>query len=339
MNLKKKRFSIIIPNLNGGQYIEQAILSVLEQNYPNFEIIVMDGGSTDSSVEIIKKYESHLAYWESTPDRGQAHAINKGLEKATGDLFDWLNSDDIIAPDTFWKVANAFDQNPDAYVVCGKMTHFGENDFRKPVRMRAFPEIEKSILFGSMSGPSMYFRLDKFKEVGPLEKRLHFCFDLEFWCRFLERYDQKRLHFIDDNLCFFRLHPASKSVNYYDSFSEDQYLIFRSILHSVKKEEPFALSPEKLNISENYERDWSFTDIDPILFKALFLQKIIERLHQRITFLSIVRLYFQSLIISPINRGVPFYTIPLRAFRWKLLDKFGLYKTWVSDHQASLEKE
>ena len=90
------KISIVTPNYNYGQFIEETIRSVLLQGYPNLEYIIIDGGSTDNSVEIIKKYEKRLTYWVSEPDRGQAHAINKGLEMATGEWFNWINSDDLL---------------------------------------------------------------------------------------------------------------------------------------------------------------------------------------------------------------------------------------------------
>ncbi len=328
------KFSIVIPNLNGGNFLEEAILSVLHQNYPNIELIIIDGGSKDNSVEIIKKYAAHLAYWESKPDRGQAHAINKGLEKATGDLFDWLNSDDRIAPGTFRRVVQAFEEQPYAFVVCGKMTHFGGDLYQTPVRMRVFPQMEKSILFGSLSGPSMYFKLDKFRVVGQLDERLHFCFDLEFWCRFLEKFGQERTLFIDDNLSYFRLHPGSKSVNFLDSFSEDQYLIFRSILNALGKKEPSELSPDRIGIHKNYERKWSFPKLNTQLFYALFLHKMIEKFHHRITFPQIFAQYTISFILAPFRRSWSFYLLPIRAVRWKVLGKLGIYKTWVSDYKS-----
>ncbi|WP_461485736.1 glycosyltransferase family 2 protein, partial [Pedobacter sp.] len=102
------KISIVTPSYNQGQYIEETILSILNQNYPNLEYIIIDGGSTDHTVEIIKKYEDRITYWVSEKDNGQSHAINKGFEKATGEIFAYLNSDDCYYPNTFWEIANTY---------------------------------------------------------------------------------------------------------------------------------------------------------------------------------------------------------------------------------------
>ena len=99
------KITVVTPNYNYGHYLEETIRSVLLQGYPNLEYIIIDGGSTDNSVEIIKKYESYVTYWESKPDRGQTHAINKGLERATGEIFNWINSDDILMPGALLAIA------------------------------------------------------------------------------------------------------------------------------------------------------------------------------------------------------------------------------------------
>lgn len=108
------KISIVTPSYNQGQFIEKTICSVLDQNYPNLEYVVIDGGSTDESVEIIKKYEKHLTYWVSEPDRGQSHAINKGLAHCTGDVFSWLNSDDYLEKNALFSVAETWKEKPDA---------------------------------------------------------------------------------------------------------------------------------------------------------------------------------------------------------------------------------
>lgn len=102
------KLSIVTPNFNGGEYLEATIKSVLSQNYPNLEYIIIDGGSTDESVAIIKKYESQLAFWVSEPDKGLYDAIQKGFDKSTGEIMAWINSDDLYHPKAFFTVAEIF---------------------------------------------------------------------------------------------------------------------------------------------------------------------------------------------------------------------------------------
>ena len=113
------KISILMPSYNQGPYLETAIQSVLAQDYPNKELILIDGGSTDTSPDIIRRYQSHLAYSISEPDRGQTHALNKALPHATGEIIGWLNSDDYYLPGAFRHAAEAFRQNPDALLVHG----------------------------------------------------------------------------------------------------------------------------------------------------------------------------------------------------------------------------
>src|SRR5687768_13083798 len=107
--MNSPKISIITPSYNQGRFIEETILSVINQNYPNLEYIIIDGGSTDNTVEIIRKYEQHLAYWVSEKDGGQSEAINKGFKKATGDIVCWINSDDFFMPGALSKVADCFE--------------------------------------------------------------------------------------------------------------------------------------------------------------------------------------------------------------------------------------
>ena len=112
------KISIITPSYNQGIFIEETILSVLDQNYPNLEYIIMDGGSTDNTVDIIKKYEDRITYWISEKDNGQSDAINKGFHKSTGDILHWLNSDDVLVPRALNMLVEYLSNNPD--IICLK---------------------------------------------------------------------------------------------------------------------------------------------------------------------------------------------------------------------------
>jgi len=120
------KISIVTPSYNQGQFLEETILSVLNQQYSNLEYIVIDGGSADQSVDIIRRYEDKLAYWITEKDRGQVDAINKGLAHATGDIFAFINSDDVYLPGTFAAVAKYFETHPETEWVCGDTMMFGE---------------------------------------------------------------------------------------------------------------------------------------------------------------------------------------------------------------------
>jgi glycosyltransferase involved in cell wall biosynthesis len=128
------KLSIVTPSFNQGQFLEETILSVLNQGYEHLEYIVVDGGSTDNSVEIIRSYEKHLAYWVSEKDRGQVHALNKGLEKVTGDVFAFINSDDVYVPGTFNAVIDHFSSRPATEWVCGDTIMFGTGHKTEIVR-------------------------------------------------------------------------------------------------------------------------------------------------------------------------------------------------------------
>ena len=127
------RISIVTPSYNQGRFIEETIQSVLGQGYPNVEYIIIDGGSTDNTVEIIRKYAKHLTYWVSEPDRGQSHAINKGLARCTGDLFGWINSDDVLMPGALEVVAEAWRRRP-GRIISGATSIFDEHGQRSLVR-------------------------------------------------------------------------------------------------------------------------------------------------------------------------------------------------------------
>lgn len=219
---KLPTISIVTPSYNQGDYLEQTMKSVLDQQYPHFEYIVMDGGSTDNSVEIIKQYASQLTYWESHPDKGQTDAISRGFLKATGDILYYLNSDDILLPGALELVGQWFMSHPNEHWVTGGMFFIGSNN--DLIRQRldrtyylwgdsvSFQQL-KSIGVTSFGQQSTFWRRDAYFEVGELNKNLHFCFDFDL---FLKLSKKSKSGHIPSFLSSFRIHPQSKTMTIED---------------------------------------------------------------------------------------------------------------------------
>lgn len=194
------RITIVTPSYNQGQYLEETILSVLSQGYPNLEYMIIDGGSTDESVDIIKKYADKLSYWVSKPDRGQSHAINKGFARASGDWLAWLNSDDIYLPDTLRTLALLAQENPKANWIVGTTIIANENLQEEGLfyphhntgewRSRNYHSSTSWIdmLCSRQSGtalpqPSSFWRRSATRETGLLDENLHYIMDHEYYIR------------------------------------------------------------------------------------------------------------------------------------------------------------
>lgn len=215
MRRQYPRISIVTPSFNQGKFLEETILSVLNQNYPNLEYIIIDGGSTDNSIKIIKKYEEQLAYWVSERDRGQTHAINKGFHKCTGDILHWLNSDDVLFPASLDLVAEFFEQHTDIDCVIGDLEIIGPNGqfltFKKAV-----PFDFKTALYTSclVPQPSTLFTRRAWEKTGDLDILLNYQMDFEFFLR-MARVGIK-FGLLKKPLAKFRLHAESKTVSEYN---------------------------------------------------------------------------------------------------------------------------
>jgi Glycosyltransferases involved in cell wall biogenesis len=207
------KISIVTPSYNQGQFLEETIRSILLQDYPNLEYIIMDGGSTDNSVEIIKKYEPWLTYWVSEKDNGQSHALNKGFRKATGDLIGWQNSDDYYGVSAFAPVALAWAQNSGIRVFYGKVFLIDDNKnivgtFQ--TKNTSLGNIPNTFPFLGFSNQSMFIDRKIIDNGFFLDEQFKYAMDAEFWIRLiLSRYEFK---YIDDCIGFFHLHPAGKSA-------------------------------------------------------------------------------------------------------------------------------
>lgn len=210
MNQPLPRISVITPSFNQGQFIEQTILSVLSQGYPNLEYIIMDGGSADNSVEVIKKYENKISHWQSKKDKGQAAAINEGFSKATGDILCWLNSDDAWMPGILQKVVQLFSNMEDAEIIFGNCLHF--NDQSKKTRgsdvVKAQQRFQLS-LCDYIIQPSSFFTKTVWHQTGPLNETLNFAFDWDWFIRAQKA--GAALTPVQEYFSLYRIHDAHKS--------------------------------------------------------------------------------------------------------------------------------
>jgi glycosyltransferase involved in cell wall biosynthesis len=230
------KISIVTPSYNQSKYIEKTICSVLSQNYPNLEYIIIDGGSTDGSVDIIKKYESKISYWISETDNGQSDALNKGFSRASGEILAWINSDDHYKDFVFFKVAEVM-SNPEIMIINGDCEMFfeslkntfhckgGEVTFNRLIRYWEDQYCPPQ--------PSIFFRKEVLDEVGLLNLDLKYTMDYELWLRMTLKH---KFTYIPDVFSYYLIHQESKSGsgNGFKKFIPEARLISSEYLKKVK---------------------------------------------------------------------------------------------------------
>lgn len=232
--------SVVTPSYNQGQFIEETIRSVLLQGYPNLEYIIIDGGSTDRSVEIIRKYSPWLTYWVSEPDRGQCDAINKGLRIATGDIVCWLNSDDLFLCGALCKVGQAFARNPNVQIVTGYTIRTDSHlrlmfNHYVPVQTRWLAK--RGIIYFSQQ--STFWKSKLLDEVGYLDESLHNSLDTDLWLRFLAA--PVKIAHLREFLAVWRLHDECKSVKFAER-RDREHLMLRGRHQTMRYSNPGMLA-------------------------------------------------------------------------------------------------
>lgn len=207
------KISIVTVNFNYGQFIEETIRSVLLQGYPDLEYIIIDNGSTDNSVKIIKKYEKWLTFWAVDPNKGQPKAINTGMQKVTGDIFNWINSDDILTCDCLSKVAALWRYSPGS-LICGRALLFDDNGSKKIIH-NANISLENLIFHWTgrihFAQPAIWIPAQAIERVGPLDESFYYFFDFDWVARLVQHYP---VCYTDSVFSGYRLHPLSKTVSF-----------------------------------------------------------------------------------------------------------------------------
>jgi glycosyltransferase involved in cell wall biosynthesis len=213
------RVSIIMPSYNQGEFIEESIRSVLLQGYHDLEYIIIDGGSTDESIEIIRRYEPWLAYWVQEPDRGQSHAINKGFERATGSIINWLNSDDLLYPGALRAIVLGFAENPNTGMIYGtgaKINAQGDTVVKEIHYRPHDPHLLKTRY--CMLQQSAFMRRSTLLDVGLLDESIEYFMDWELSLRLSRR---QLIYAIPEPIGMFRIQPAAKTqVSGWDRMQE-----------------------------------------------------------------------------------------------------------------------
>lgn len=213
--------SIVTPSFNQGEFIEETIRSLLLQGYPNLEYIVIDGGSTDNSVEVIKKYEPWLTYWVSEPDRGQTHAVNKGFERSNGEILAWLNSDDTYEKNALQHVAMLLNEKPNVDLLYGNVKIIDERG-QTITELRSVPFDSTAFFYETVhiaSQSAVFWRRELFFKVGMLDENYSFAMDRELLVRFIQA--GAKFWFLHSLLGTYRCHSSSKTFGTVDKSKQE----------------------------------------------------------------------------------------------------------------------
>ena len=239
--------SVVTPSYNQKEYLEECIDSILSQNYPHLEYAIMDGGSTDGSVEIIKKYEKHLKFWKSAKDNGQYSAINEGFSHTSGEVMTWLNSDDLLYPRTLHLVGSVFARRTEVNWLTGRPSIVSQQkmsmlDFRRWTRKELFTENN-----GFIQQEGTFWRRKLWEQAGnKISENYQYASDFELWARFF-RYD--RLYSLVNLNAGFRKHEAQKTEHYLEAYKKESAEIIKSEMKTGR--EFNSAAPEAIIVDEN----------------------------------------------------------------------------------------
>jgi len=316
------KISIVTPSFNQGLYIEDTIRSVVEQNYPLIEYIVIDGGSNDQSVDIINKYRDRIFYFISEKDTGQSEAINKGFRKATGEIIAWLNSDDMYFPYTLNTVAEIFEKNKEVDLIYGDVEHFYEDGGKEYYSVSCFEAVD-FLSRVSVHQPSVFWRKKILDNAGLLDEKLQYLMDYDLWMRIFFNYNTLK---VDKLLSRFRIHKNAKTSNNPPGLYYDYRKVFSRFINSCSSPGKVSVLDE-LGIYDNPENIsyTFFRDMNEEMVNKAFIRYIKNCIIQEYSWGNIKRvnhlIFHKKNPISDMNNFILFLKnntgIGLLKYKWK----------------------
>ncbi len=235
--------SLVTPSYNQARYLEAPIRSGLAQDGVEIEYLIVDGGSTDGSVQIIRKYADRLAWWTSEPDRGQADALRKGFERASGDVLAWVNSDDLLAPGAARSALRALEAHPEAGLVYGNAASIDADG--RPLNDMLFRPYTAADLaaFNIICQPAVFFRREAYQKTGGLDPSFHFLLDHDLWLRIAAR---GPIRHVPELWAFARQHPEAKNVAQADKFGEEAHRLVEKLAGDPAYAEIYASNERRI---------------------------------------------------------------------------------------------
>ncbi len=315
------KISIVTPSYNQGEFIEETIRSILLQNYPNLEYIIIDGGSNDSTLKIIQKYDSWIKYWVSEADEGQSDAINKGFKMATGDIINWLNSDDFLTKGGLLKIAQSFIENPKADFVYGKCSRL-TGDGILPMPFYSSPKHIRYLASFPYAQQSCFYKRKIFDRIGYLDEKLNITMDYDLFVRIALHYNFKSLN---EFIAVFRMHEDQKTITYSKEWDENRIIVFSRLLRSIKIDLQLINSLKKNGWYQEGEQTYSISkeisDVDKNEIISIFLQDSISMLYQAKDFEQSYQIakWLQSHFSASISRRTKNIYLKTIFFRYKLI--------------------